>query len=149
MEIILLEKVSNLGGLGDKVHVRAGYGRNYLIPKGKAVAATPANVEAFEARRAELERSMAEQLAAAEARRSAVEKLGRVVITHKIGDEGKLFGSVGTSDIADACSKAGVDIHRNEVRLPHGSLRTQGEHEVELHLHADVNASIIVDIQPE
>jgi large subunit ribosomal protein L9 len=149
MEVILLEKITNLGGLGDRVVVRSGYGRNFLIPQGKAVAATEENVTAFEARRAELEARLAEQIAAAEARRDALAKLDKIIIRHKVGDEGKLFGSVGTQDIAEACTAAGVDIHRNEVRLPLGNLRTQGEHEVELHLHADVDAVVTVDIQPE
>ena len=143
MEVILLEKVDNLGALGDKVRVRPGYARNYLLPQGKAKFATPENIAEFEARRAELERAAAEALAAAEVRRQSLE--GMVVeITAKAGGEGKLFGSIGAADIADAVTTRGIEIERREVRLPEGPLRQVGEHEIELHLHADVNASIRV-----
>jgi len=143
MEVILLEKVDNLGALGDKVRVRPGYARNYLLPQGKAKFATPENIAEFEARRAELERAAAEALAAAETRRQSLE--GMVIeITAKAGGEGKLFGSIGAGDIADAVTARGVEIEKREVRLPEGPLRQVGEHEVELHLHADVNASIRV-----
>jgi large subunit ribosomal protein L9 len=149
MEVILLEKVDNLGGLGDKVKVRPGYGRNYLVPTGRAVPANEANVAAFEARRAELEQQAAERLAAAEARKAQVEALGSVTVTHKAGEEGKLFGSVGTTDIAEACAAAGVEVAKSEVRLPEGPLRVAGEYEIELHLHADVNALLKVTIVAE
>jgi large subunit ribosomal protein L9 len=149
MEVILLDKVDNLGNLGDKVSVKAGYGRNFLIPSGRAVPATEANVKVFEERRAELEKQAAEKLAAAEARKAAVEGLGKVSIGHKAGEEGKLFGSVGTSDIADACTAAGVEITKAEVRLPEGPFRVAGEYQVELHLHADVDATITVEIIAE
>jgi large subunit ribosomal protein L9 len=148
MEVILLEKVANLGNLGDKVSVRAGYGRNYLIPFGKAAAATPENLKAFEARRADLERQADETLAAAEVRRDTLAAVS-VTIARKAGAEGKLFGSVGTADIADAVTAAGVDLHRNEVRLPEGPLRHAGEFEVEVHLHTDVDASVKVIVVPE
>lgn len=143
MEVILLKKVDNLGGLGDKVKVRAGYGRNFLIPQGLAKPATPANIAEFEARRADLEKAAAEALAAAEARKEKLEGLV-VTITSKSGGEGKLFGSIGTVDIADAVVAAGQELERREVRMPEGPIRVAGEHEVELHLHADVNATIKV-----
>lgn len=149
MEVILLEKVDNLGGLGDKVKVRPGYGRNYLIPTGRAVPANQANLAALEARRAELEQQLAERLAAAEARKAQIEALGGVTVTHKAGDEGKLFGSVGTVDIADACTAAGVEVNKSEIRLPEGPFRVAGEYEVELHLHADVNVALKVTIVGE
>ncbi|MES9868571.1 MAG: 50S ribosomal protein L9 [Sedimenticola sp.] len=141
MDVILLEKVDNLGGLGDKVSVKPGYGRNFLIPGGKAVAATKANVEEFEARRAELEKQAAEVLAAAEARKSAIEELS-VTVARKAGDEGRLFGSVGTADIATAVTEAGVELAKREVRLPEGPFHTTGEYEVQLHLHTDVDATL-------
>ncbi len=147
MEVILLEKVDNLGGLGDKVSVKSGFGRNFLIPKGKAVFASAENVELFEARRAELEQQAAEKLAAAEARKAQIEALeDGVTITHKGGEEGRLFGSVGTVDIAHACSEAGVEIAKSEVRLPEGPFRVAGEYEVTLHLHTDVNATLKVTV---
>lgn len=119
MEVILLEKVANVGALGDKVTVKSGYARNFLIPQGKAVFASNANVAEFEARRAELEKQAAEKLAAAESRKAAIEAIDGVTIAHQAGDEGKLFGSVGTSDIADAVTAAaGVEVTRAEVRMP-------------------------------
>ena len=145
MEVILLQKVDNLGGLGDKVKVKSGYGRNYLIPHGYAKPATPENVAEFEARRAELEKAAAETLAAAEARKTKLDGQ-TVTITSKSGGEGKLFGSIGTVDIAEAATAAGFEVERKEVRLPEGPIRVTGEHEVELHLHADVNATIKVVI---
>lgn len=148
MQVILLEKVENLGNLGDQVKVRSGYGRNFLIPKGKATPATPGNIARFEARRAELEKAAAEALAAAEARKAGLEGL-RVTITAKAGDEGKLFGSIGTTDIAQAVTAAGQPVERHEVRLPEGPFRAVGEFEVELHLHTDVNATITLVIAPE
>jgi len=148
MHVILLEKVANLGNLGDKVSVRAGYGRNYLIPFGKAAAATAENIAAFEARRVELEQQAAGALGAAEVRRDALASVS-VTIARKAGAEGKLFGSVGAADIADAVTAEGVDLLRNEVRLPEGPLRHAGEFEVEVHLHADLDASVKVVIVPE
>lgn len=149
MDIILLDKVDNLGNLGDKVSVKAGFGRNFLIPTGRAVPATGENLEAFEARRAELEKQAAEKLAAAEARKSQIEGLGKIVINHKAGDDGKLFGSVGTNDIADACTAVGAEVAKAEVRLPEGPFRVVGEYEVSLHLHADVDATINVEVVAE
>ena len=149
MEVILLDKVSGLGELGDKVSVKAGYGRNYLIPSGKAVPATKDNLVEFEARRAELEQQAAEKLANAESRKAAVESLGEVTISHKAGEEGKLFGSVGTTDIARACADAGVQVEKSEIRLPEGPMRSTGEFEIVLHLHTDVNANLKVIIVAE
>jgi large subunit ribosomal protein L9 len=149
MEIILLDKVSGLGDLGDKVAVKPGYGRNFLIPSGKAIPATRANLEEFETRRAELEKEAATKLATAESRKAAIEGLDGVSISHKAGEEGKLFGSVGTIDISKACTDAGAVVEKNEVRLPDGPLRTTGEFEVVLHLHPDVNANLKVIIVAE
>ncbi len=141
MEVILLEKVGKLGSLGDKVAVKAGYGRNFLIPTGKAVPANNANIAEFEARRAELEKAAAEKLAASQARADQLnEKV--VTIVSKAGDEGKLFGSIGVRDIADAITAAGVDVAKSEVRLPVGTLRTVGEFDITIQLHSEVNAII-------
>ena len=141
MQIILLEKVGRLGNLGDQDNVKSGYGRNFLIPYGKAVSATADNIARFEARRAELEKTAAERKAAAAAR---AEKLAGLVVTIKAncGDEGKLFGSIGTRDIADAVTKAGVDVDKSEVRLPNGVIREVGEFEVDIQLHSDVTQAI-------
>lgn len=146
MQVILLEKVENLGGIGDLVKVKPGYARNYLIPKGKATVATPENIAKFEERRAELERKAAEELAAAKARAKKLE--GQAVrIKAQAGPEGKLFGSIGTVDIAEAVSALGVEVSRSEVRLPEGPIRVVGDHEVELHLHSDVSVKIIVAVE--
>jgi large subunit ribosomal protein L9 len=148
MEVILLEKIANLGNMGDRVKVRPGYGRNFLLPQGKATIATSANIAVFEARRAELERKQAEELAAAQARAA---KLGALSlrISAKAGSEGKIFGSLGTVDIAQACTNAGVPVERSEVRMPAGPLRTVGEHHIDLHLHTDVTVTIRLDVVPE
>lgn len=143
-----MKKVGHLGDLGEKVSVRAGYGRNYLIPFGFAVPATAANLEAFEARRAKLERAAIESLVAAESRREKLDSL-TVTIARKAGDEGKLFGSVGTQDIAVAVQTLGITLERQEVRLPGGPFRTTGEYQVVLHLHADVDATIRLRVIPE
>lgn len=149
MEVILLEKVENLGNLGDKVKVRSGYGRNYLLPQGKATTATPENIKAFEARRAELEKTAADALAAANVRREKLDGTS-VTIKAKAGDEGKLFGSIGAGDIAEAVSQAaGVELEKREVRMPSGSLRSVGEYEFELHLYTDVNATVTVVVEAE
>ena len=148
MEIILLEKIANLGAMGEKVDVKPGFGRNYLIPQGKAAPATAENVAAYEARRAELEQAAAGALAAAEARRDAL--LDKVIsIASRAGDEGKLFGSVGTADIAHAISERIITVERHEVRLPDGAFRTIGEHDVQLQLHTDVNVTIKLLIEAE
>jgi len=141
MEVILLEKITNLGNLGDKVSVKNGFARNFLLPKGKATAATAENVAAFEARRAELERLAAEKKASAVARADHLNEL-EITITATAGDEGKLFGSIGTADIAEALTAAGLEVAKSEVRLPNGTIRQTGEYEVALHLHTDVEASI-------
>ncbi len=148
MEVILLEKVENLGSLGDRVRVRPGYGRNFLIPYGKAKLATPENIKDLEARAAELARAAAEALQAAQRRAEQLTGL-RVTLAAKAGEEGKLFGSIGTADIADAITRAGVEIQRSEVRLPEGPLRSCGEFDVALHLHTDVNTLVRVIIAPE
>jgi len=148
VDVILLQRIKNLGALGDKVSVKPGYGRNFLIPQGKAVSATEANTASFEARRAELERQEAEILASAQQR---AEQLGEVnvVITAKSGDEGKLFGSVGTRDIAEALTAAGLDVDKTEVRLPNGALRNVGEYNIAVQLHHDVMAEVLVTIVAE
>ncbi|MEY4760541.1 MAG: ribosomal protein [Pseudomonadota bacterium] len=148
MDIILLEKVANLGNLGDRVSVRSGYARNFLLPKGKATLATASNVARFEARRAELEKAAKDALDAANAR--AAKFAGFTLqISAKAGSEGKLFGSIGTADIADAATKAGQKLERNEVRLPNGALRTVGEHVVSVHLHTDVNVDLPIVISAD
>ncbi|MBL4822609.1 MAG: 50S ribosomal protein L9 [Colwellia sp.] len=149
MEVILLDKIAKLGGLGDKVSVKSGYARNYLLPQGKAVFASAANVEHFEARRAELEAKLAEVLATAEARAAKVVALAEVTIASKSGDEGKLFGSIGTRDIADAITAAGVEVVKAEVRLPLGAIRETGEFEIAIHLHHDVDTSVKVIVIAE
>jgi large subunit ribosomal protein L9 len=148
MEIILLEKIANLGAMGEKVNVKPGYGRNYLIPKGKAAPATADNIAEYEARRADLEKAADEALAAAGVRRDALlEKV--ITIVSKAGEEGKLFGSIGTADIASVISEQLVTVERNEVRLPDGAFRTIGEHEVQIQLHTDVNVAVKLVIEAE
>ncbi|MDB3999353.1 50S ribosomal protein L9 [Litorivicinus sp.] len=148
MEVILLEKVGKLGALGDRVTVKGGYARNFLLPQGRAVLANEANVAEFEARRAELEKSAQEQLNAANTRAEALN--GKIVaITAKAGDEGKLFGSIGTRDIAEAAEANGLTLDKSEVRLPEGPLRNTGEHEVQCQVHAEVFATITVVITGE
>jgi large subunit ribosomal protein L9 len=148
MEVILLEKIANLGTMGEKVNVKPGYGRNFLIPQGKAAAATVENIAEYEARRAELEKAAAEALAAAEARRDQLaDKV--ITIASMAGEEGKLFGSVGTADIAHAITEAGVSVERNEVRLPEGAFRAVGEYDVLIQLHTDVDATIKLQIEAE
>ena len=148
MNIILLDKIANLGSLGDQVAVKSGYARNFLFPQGKAVPATKENVELFEQRRADYEAKLADQLAAAQARAEKVNALESVTIASKAGDEGKLFGSIGTRDIADAITAAGVEVKKSEVLMPNGTLREVCEFEIELHLHADVFANITVKVVP-
>ena len=149
MDVILLEKIGKLGELGDRVTVKAGYGRNFLIPQGKAVPATRTNVEEIEARRAELEATAAESIAAAEVRGGYLAELGLLTITANAGEEGKLFGSIGTRDIAAAVTEAGVEISKSEVRLPAGALRELGEYEISIHLHADVDGVVNLAIVQE
>lgn len=148
MEVILLQKVENLGNLGDKVKVRAGYGRNFLIPQGKAKPATATNVAEFEKRRAELEKQAADMFAAALERKAGLDGKS-VTINSKAGQEGKLFGSVGTVDIAEALTSAGLKVERKEVRMPQGPIRMAGEHKVEIHLHTDVNVEVTITVVAE
>jgi large subunit ribosomal protein L9 len=149
MQVILLDKIANLGNLGDQVAVKSGFARNFLFPKGKAVPATKANIETFEARRAELEAKIAEELTAAQARAEKLEALAEVTLVSKAGDEGKLFGSIGTRDIADAISAVGVEVAKSEVRLPLGTIRETGEFDVAISVHSDVNATIKVIVIAE
>ena len=149
MEVILLEKVENLGGLGDTVNVKPGYGRNFLIPSGKAVVATKDSIAEFEDRRAGLEKEAKALLSAAEARKVQLEALEGVSVARKAGDEGRLFGSVGAGDIAEAATAAGAALAKREVRLPEGPFHTTGEFEVQLHLHSDVDAVLKLHIVPE
>jgi large subunit ribosomal protein L9 len=148
MEVILMEKIANLGPMGARVKVKPGYGRNYLLPKGKAKPATPENIAAFEAMRAELEQAANNALASAEARRDQLDGM-QITIAAKAGEEGKLFGSVGTNDIAEAISAAGVTVERHEVRLPDGVYRQIGEYDVQLHLHSDINTTVKLVITAE
>lgn len=145
MQVILLDKIAKLGGLGDQVSVKSGYARNYLIPQGKAVMATKANIEAFGARRAELEAKLAANKAAAEERSAKLAELATVVIASKSGDEGKLFGSIGTRDVAEAITAAGVAVAKSEVRMGN-VLRNTGDYEVAVQLHADVKATVQIQV---
>ena len=149
MQVILLDKIAHLGNVGDQVNVKSGFARNFLIPQGKAVMATKANIEHFEARRAELEEKAAKALVAAMDRAERLTSLGAVTIASKAGDEGRLFGSIGTRDIADAITAAGVEIAKSEVRLPNGLIRTTGEHEVTFQLHGEVFANLNVIVVAE
>ena len=148
MQVILLEKVRNLGELGDQVNVKSGYGRNFLLPQGKAVSATKENKAIFDAKRAELEKAQAATLAAAQAR---AEKFNGFIlkIARKAGEEGKLFGSVGTSDIAEAATAAGVELAKSEIELSRGTLREVGDHEVGISLHPEVQCKITVSVIAE
>ncbi|WP_396588831.1 50S ribosomal protein L9 [Bermanella sp. R86510] len=148
MNVILLEKVAKLGGLGDKVTVKSGYGRNFLIPQGKAVPATETNLKEFETRRADLEKQAAAKLAAAEKRAEELKEL-ELTLAVKAGDEGKLFGSIGTRDLADLIASTGIEANKSEIRLPNGPLRTTGTFEITLQLHADVTTSLTVHVVPE
>ena len=146
MNVILMEKVKGLGAMGDVVSVKGGYARNFLIPNGKAKMATAANVEVFEARRAELEAAAAQALADAQALHEKMQGLV-VVIEAKAGDEGKLFGSVGTQDVVDALATQGFTVECRQVQMPDGAIRVVGTFELTLALHADVNATITVDVK--
>jgi large subunit ribosomal protein L9 len=148
MELILLQKVANLGNIGERVKVKSGFGRNFLLPQGKATLATEVNIARFEVRRAELEKAAGEELHSASARANALKEY-RLTIAAKAGTEGKLFGSIGTADIAEAATRAGMPVARSEVRLPGGPLRMVGEHIVHLHLHADVDTPVTVVVVAE
>ena len=149
MQVILLDKIVHLGNVGEQVNVKSGFARNFLIPQGKAVMATKANIEYFETRRAELEAKAAAALAEAQARAAQLSALGSVTIASKAGDEGRLFGSITTRDVAEAVVKAGVEIVKSEVRMPTGPIRTLGEHEVKFQLHGEVFATLNVIIVAE
>lgn len=147
MQVILLETVGTLGKLGDTVQVKGGFGRNYLIPFGKAVSATPENVKKFEERRAELEAAEAEKLGVARGRAEKLHGLGQVTITANAGEGGKLFGSIGTQNIADAVTAAGVEVERAEVKLPEGAIRELGEFDIDIQFHPDVTQAIKLVIE--
>ena len=149
MEVILLEKVRNLGSLGDKVKVRPGYGRNYLIPQGKAVSASAENTAAFEERRAELERLAKESLGEAQAVSAKLEELGKVELRARVGEAGKLFGSIGPADVADAITAAGVEVEKRMVAMPEGPIRATGEYPVTVQVHTDVATQILVLVEAE
>lgn len=146
MEVILLEKIRNLGNLGDKIEVRGGYARNYLIPYGKAVLATKVNLASFEAKRAEFEKSQAEKLAAALVRKEKLAALAHVVVAAQAADEGRLYGSVGPREIADAIIKQGIDVLKSEVRMPLGPIREVGEKTLSIQLHTDVIADLVIKV---
>ena len=148
MQIILLQRIVNLGRLGETVDVKPGYGRNFLIPLGKALPATKANIEKFEARRAELEAEEAKEVSVAQERADALTDVN-VIMRAKSGDEGKLFGSIGTRDIAEALTNSGLEVDRAEIKLPEGTLRQVGEYSVDIQLHHDVTATILVTILSE
>jgi large subunit ribosomal protein L9 len=148
MEVILLEKIRHLGNLGDKVKVKPGYGRNYLIPQKKAVFATAKNLADFETRRAELEQAQFTALEKAKARATKMREL-TVIITGKVGMEGKLYGSVSTMDIAQAVSDAGIELAKHEVRMPNGPIRHIGDYDIDIHLHADVDTKLKVQVIAE
>ena len=149
MQVILLDKFVHLGNVGEQVNVKSGFARNFLIPQGKAVMATKANIEYFETRRAELEAKAAAALAEAQARAAQLSALESVTIASKAGDEGRLFGSITTRDVAEAVVKAGVEIVKSEVRMPTGPIRTLGDHEVKFQLHGEVFATLNVIIVAE
>ena len=149
MEVILLEKIGKLGNIGDKAKVKAGFGRNYLIPQGKAVFATESNIAEFESRRAELEAKAADALTAARARADQLTALDSIVISVIAGDEGKLFGSIGARELEDAIGSAGVEVSKNEISLPGGALRQTGDYVIDIQLHSDVTASVSVTLEAE
>ncbi|CAD6508285.1 50S ribosomal protein L9 [Candidatus Profftia tarda] len=149
MQVILLDKIANLGSLGDKVNVKSGYARNLLVPQGKAVPATKKNIELFDSRRAKLEAKLAEVTAVAEARAAIINKLDTISITSKAGNEGKLFGSIGTRDIVNAMIALGIQIAKSEVRMPNGVLRTTGNHQVNFQLESNVSAKLNIVVVSE
>ncbi len=148
MEVILLEKIANLGNLGDKVSIKSGYGRNYLVPQGKAVPATTKKIAEFEERRAELEKAAAEKLSAAQKLGNELTKL-QIEIAHKAGDEGRLFGSIGTHNIAEAITAAGIAVEKHQIRLPHGAIRHIGEYPIDINLHSDVIVTLTIKVVAE
>ena len=146
MEVILMENVENLGSVGDKVNVKSGFARNFLVPHGKAKMATAANLAEFEAIRAELEKAAADARQAAEARKVEIEALGAIEVTARVGSEGKLFGSIGVADVSEAIESLGSTVEKSEIRMPEGALRTVGEHIVDIHLYTDVDTQVTVNI---
>ena len=146
MEVILMENVENLGSVGDKVNVKSGFARNYLVPHGKAKMATAANLAEFEAIRAELEKAAVEARQAAEARKLQIEALGAIEITARVGSEGKLFGSIGVADVSDSIASLGANVEKSEIRMPEGALRTVGEHIVDIHLYTDIDTQVTINI---
>ena len=146
MEVILMENVENLGHVGDKVNVKSGFARNYLVPHGKAKMATAANLAEFEASRAELEKAAAEALQAAQARKLEIDALVAIEVVARVGSEGKLFGSIGIADVSDAIAALGVTVEKSELRMPEGALRNVGEHIIDIHLYSDVDAQVTVNI---
>ena len=146
MEVILMENVENLGSVGDKVNVKSGFARNFLVPHGKAKMATAANLAEFEAIRAELEKAAADARQAAEARKLEIEALGAIEITARVGSEGKLFGSIGVADVSDSIASLGGNVEKSEIRMPEGALRSVGEHIVDIHLYTDVDTQVTVNI---
>lgn len=149
MEVILLENIENLGSLGDKVSVKSGFARNFLVPQGKAQMATAKNLAAFEARRLELEKTAAEARTVAETRKAQIEALAVIELSARVGSEGKLFGSFGVADICDAIEAAGVSVEKREIRMPEGALRMTGEHRIDIHLYTDIDTSVTVNITGE
>lgn len=149
MQLVLLEKVKNLGDLGDVVKVKSGYGRNFLIPRGKAVFATEDNLKVFESKKADLEKRAADNLSTATKRAEEITALGTVSLKAHASDEGKLYGSVGAREIADAITSQGVEVQKAEVLLPNGPVRVTGEHQVELSLHTDVKVSVNLNVEAD
>jgi large subunit ribosomal protein L9 len=146
MEVILLENIENLGSVGDKVSVKSGFARNYLVPQAKAKVATAENVAEFEARRAELEKAAAEAKATAETRKQTIEALGVIEVTALVGAEGKLFGSIGVADVCEAIATLGETVEKSEIRMPEGALRVVGEHIVDIHLYTDIDTQVTINI---
>lgn len=149
MEVILLEKMGKLGDIGDKVSVKSGYGRNYLVPKGKAVFATRENLEAFESRRAELEQAAAEKLDKAQKLAAKIVEVASITITSVAGEEGRLFGSIGPRDVADALNTAGIEVSKTEIKMPEGAIREVGQFDIDIQLHSDVTQAIQVIVLAE
>ncbi len=149
MEVILLENIENLGSVGDKVSVKSGFARNYLVPQAKAKIATAENLAEFEARRAELEKAAVEAKATAEARKQAIEALGVIEVTALVGSEGKLFGSIGVADVCDAIATLGETVEKSEIRMPEGALREMGEHIVDIHIYTDIDTQVTINIVSE
>jgi large subunit ribosomal protein L9 len=149
MEVILLENIENLGSVGDKVNVKSGFARNYLVPQAKAKVATAENVAEFEARRAELEKAAGEAKATADTRKQTIEALGVIEVTALVGAEGKLFGSIGVGDVCDAIAALGETVEKSEIRMPEGALRVVGEHIVDIHLYTDIDTQVTINITGE